>query len=151
MKKFVQRKKLRNKNVSPNFTISLKIFIDILKEKGITTIKVPLLQVFNYDFHQKMSEKFRDKMVSYSSEKIQALESMTDTDEARKFKNIKELYEKYFNKEDIISANKTERLLNTFYLVAEKYDDIELITEPFIESDNLVCKINYQKEKKNHL
>lgn len=147
-----EKKRLRNKNVSPDFIIALKIFIDILKDRGITTIKVPLLQVLNYDFHKKMGEKYYNKMDNYSPERIKDLEMKNASDYAiREYENTKEKYEKYYNKEDMISANKTERLINTFYLVAENYDDLEIITEPFIESDNLICKINVQKEKNRHL
>lgn len=147
-----EKKRLRNKMVSADFIIALKIFIDILKEKKITTIKVPLLQVFNYDFHQKMSEEYRDKMASYSKEAMEDLEATnTSNYDITEYENTKEQYERFANKEDTISKNKTERLLSTFYLVAENYGDLEIITEPFMESDYLICKINYQKEKRSRL
>lgn len=143
-----EKKRLRNKNVSPDFIIALKIFIDLLKEKGITTIKVPLLQVFNYDFHQSLGEKYHRKMASYSPEQIKDLEWLNATDYAiEEYENTKRQYARYYNKEDIISSNKTERLINTFYLVSEMYDNIDIVTESFIEEDNIICKIKYQKEK----
>lgn len=147
-----ERKRLRNKYVSPDFIIALKIFIDILKEKGITTIKVPLLQVYNYEYHQSVGNKYYEKLKSYSPERIHDLEWMNASDCAiEDYQNTKKQVERFYGKEDIISANKTERLIYTFYLLAEKYDNIEILTEPFVESDNLICKIKYEKENKQHL
>lgn len=143
-----ERKRLRNKYVSPDFIIALKIFIDILKEKGITSIKVPLLQVYNYEYHQNMGNKFYEKLSSYSPEKIHDLEWMNAPDYAiEEYENIKKQVERFYEKEDMISANKTERLIYAFYIMAEKYDNIDILTDPFIESDTLICKI--KEEKKN--
>lgn len=147
-----EKKRLRNKYVSPDFIIALKIFIDLLKTKGITTIKVPLLQVFNYEFHKRLSDRYQKEMSIYNNQEIKDLDSLNDSSyKKEEYENIKNLYDKYAGKEDIISTNKTERLINTFYLVSEFYDSLDIITEPFVESDNLVCKIRYQKEKnKSH-
>lgn len=143
-----EKKRLRNKYVSPDFIIALKIFIDILKTKGITTIKVPLLQVFNYEFHKRLSDRYQKEMSIYNNQEIKDLDSLNDSSYKKEaYENIKNLYDKYAGKEDIISTNKTERLINTFYLVSEFYDSLDIITEPFVESDNLVCKIRYKKEK----
>ncbi len=143
-----EKKRLRNKYISPDFLIALKIFIDILKTKGITTIKVPLMQVYNYDYHRLMGEKYRDKLASYSPERIHDLEWMNAPDYAiREYENLKKQYARFYQKEDIISANKSERLLHIFYLMAEKYANIDIISEPFFEGDCLICKIKFQKEK----
>lgn len=72
-------------------------------------------------------------------------------DEFIAYNEAKAQESRFYEKEDLISANKTERLVYTFYLLAEKYDDIEIITEPFVESDHLICKIKYAKENKPHL
>ena len=147
-----ERKRLRNKYVSPDFIIALKILVDILREKGITTIKVPLLQVYNYEYHQNVGNLYYEKLKSYSPERIHDLEWMNASFEAvEEYDNIKRQVARFHEKEDIISANKTERLIYAFYLLAEKYDDIEIITEPFIESDHLICKIKYAKENKQHI
>lgn len=147
-----ERKRLRNKYVSPDFIISLKILVDILREKGIMTIKVPLLQVYNYDYHQNASNEVHEKLASYTPDKLRDLEEMNASfDEFIAYNEAKAQESRFYEKEDLISANKTERLVYTFYLLAEKYDDIEIITEPFIESDHLICKIKYAKENKPHL
>lgn len=144
----VEKKRLRNKEVSPDFVIALKIFLDILKSKGITTIKVPLLQVYNYYYHYNIGEKYRAKLESYSPEYVHNIECMNASDVAiANYENVKKQYERFYGKEEIISKGKTERLINAFYLLAEKYDDIKIINEPFIEGDNLICKIEYTKEK----
>lgn len=143
-----ERKRLRNKYVSPDFIIALKIFIDILKSKQVTTIKVPLLEVFNYDFHKNMGEKYKSKMDSYSPKRLHDLEWMNAPDYAiEEYESIKKQYERYYKKEDTISANKTERLLHTFYEVASQYDSLSITTEPFVEGDTLICKITEIPEK----
>ncbi len=147
-----ERRRLRNKYVSPDFIIALKILVDILREKGITTIKVPLLQVYNYDYHQIISKEVHEKMASYTPEKLRDIELLNvPFEEFMAYNEARAQEVKFYEKEDIISANKTERLIYTFYLLAEKYEDIDIITEPFVESDHLICKIKYAKENKPHL
>ncbi len=143
-----ERRRLRNKYVSPDFIIALKIFVDILREKGITTIKIPLMQVFNYEYHQNMGNMYHEKLKSISPERINDLELMNAPEYAiADYENIKKQHARFYEKEDAISANKTERFLFAIYLMAEKYENIEILTEPFVESDILICKINYQKDK----
>lgn len=145
-----EKKRLRNKYVSADFIIALKIFIDLLQEIGITSIKVPLLQVFNYPYHQKLGETYSEQLSHYSAERIQDLENANTGEaeyELREYRYLQENYKRFFGTEDRISANKTERLVHTFYLVAEKYGNLEIITEPFVESDYLLCKISKQKKK----
>lgn len=113
---------------------------------------MPLLQVFNYEFHKRLSDKYQKEMSDFCNQEVKVLDSENDSSYAKEeYENIKNQYDKYAGREDIISTNKTERLINTFYLVNEFYDSLDIITEPFIESDNLACKIRYQKEKnKSH-
>lgn len=41
----------------------------------------------------------------------------------------------------IVSKNKTERLIETFMLVEERFRDIEILSEPFIQDENLIVKV----------
>ena len=59
------KKQLQNKYVSQDFVLSLKLFIDFLRENEIYTIKVPLLQVFNYQYHENLSKSVEHSYYSY--------------------------------------------------------------------------------------
>ena len=58
------------------------------------------------------------------------------------------MYYRFVDKQDIISKNKTERLLNTFLVMNEKYDNIEFMNDPFIEDDYLSVKTKVNKKTK---
>lgn len=60
-----EKERLCNKYVSTDFIIALKIFIDLLKTKSIATFKVPLLQVFNYEFYKRLSDRYQEEMSNY--------------------------------------------------------------------------------------
>jgi len=143
-----EKRRLRNKDVSADMIIALKIFIDIMKKHGITSIKVPLLQVMNYDYHKAVGESCRKDFERYSKDTIRRLELIGCTDsEFEEYKNIEKQYKRFFGKEDMISLNKTERLLKTFYMLSEMYENIQILSDSFIESDVLLCRVNYAKEK----
>ena len=142
---------LRNKYVSPEFIMSLKLFIELLNENGIDTIKVPLLQVLNYNYHEKLSDNVEERFSEYKPDQekyedmirdgIQSLEVMDYIAE-------KKIYDRFYKKEDIISKNKYERLINALIVMQEKYDNIDFINDPFIEGDSLIIKIK-SREKVN--
>ena len=119
------RKEQRNKYVSPDFIIALKFFINLLNENGFYTIKVPLLEVYNYAYHKHFSRNIKKSPRTYPYHFI----------------------DKFVNKEEIISKNKTERLVETFMVLSEKYDNIEFLSDPFIESDCLVINIKRANKK----
>ena len=60
------RKGLRNKFVSADFIIALGLFFDFLYDNGITNIEIPTLQVFNYDYHEHLSDSIYDVFTSYT-------------------------------------------------------------------------------------
>lgn len=128
------KKKLRNKYVNYKFILSLHIFIDIMKENGIYDIKVPLLQLFNYDYHISMSNSYKRRM------------SLANIDSCM-YECLKCESEKVVDKEDIISKNKTERLIETFMMIEDIYSDVEILNEPFIEDENLNIKILKKKNR----
>ena len=119
-----ERRSLRNKEVSSDFIIALRLFIHLLSTLEITRVKIPLLQVFNYEYHELLSKSYE----KYAEE-------------------VPDCYSRYHDKQDIISKNKTERLINTFKIV-EDLGDIDIINEPFIEGDHLICKIKKRKKEK---
>lgn len=139
------KKPLRNSKVSPEFVFTLKKFIDIIESYGITTIKVPLLQVFNYQYHEYLSKAIDRDYADYTEEEREKYEEMDKngdlTSSVLCYLFTKKSYERFVDKEDVISKNKTERLIDTFMIMEEKYHNVEFLNEPFIEGDTLLVKV----------
>ena len=139
------KKGLRNKYVSKDFVLALALFLDMMYEKGIDEIRVPLLQVFNYDHHAKLSEilnlvygEYEDEeKVRYEEEYNKGSKNDTILD----YMHNKVMYERLADKEDTISYNKTERFINTFIVMNDVFDNIEICNEPFVQGDELIVKI----------
>lgn len=146
-----ERKKLRNSETSPDFILALKLFIDLMISKGIETIKVPMLQVYNYDYHTELSKKAK-QMKTYTLEEEQELDRKiklgTENDDVIEYEFVKLFYNRFYNKQDIISKNKTERLISIIQMVEEIYGNIEIINEPMIQGDCLIIKIKKEEDKK---
>lgn len=139
------KKSLRNSKVSPEFVFTLKKFIDVIDSLGIKTIKVPLLQVFNYQYHEYLSKAIDRDYADYTEEEREKYEEMDKngdlTSSVLCYLFTKKSHERFVDKEDIISKNKTERLIDTFMIMEEKYHNIEFLNEPFIEGDTLLIKV----------
>ena len=127
----------RNKYVNYKFILSLKFFIKLLELNGIYDIKVPLLQLLNYDYHISMSEDYKHNLETLNKK----IEEGKITEYDQVYIQGKDVYDKVADKEDIISKNKTERLVHTFYVLNEIYNNIEILSDPFIEDDNLIVKV----------
>jgi len=131
------KKAYRNKYVNYKFLLSLKFFIELMESNGIYDIKVPLLQLFNYDYHISMSDDYKRNLDSLNKK----IEDGKITEYAQVYIQVKAVYDKVADKEDIISKNKTERLVQTFYVLNDLYNNIDILSEPFIEDENLIVKI----------
>lgn len=131
------KRQLRNKYVNYKFVLALKFFIEILRENDIYDIKVPLLQLFNYDYHVSMSEEYKRLMSCYEKD-VSEGRLTYDSDI---YKYTKKEFDKVADKQDIISKNKTERLIGTFIVLEEKFGGINILSEPFIEDENLIVKV----------
>lgn len=146
-----EKKFLRNKKVSAEFIISLKMFIDLINDYGIEKVRIPLLQVFNYPYHESLSLNVKENFELYSEDEVYLFEKMIEkglfTDAVFDYEHNKKVYGKFVGKEDLISKNKTERLIDTLMVMEEKYGNIEFLTEPFIESDHLLIKTLKEKVK----
>ncbi len=140
------KRKLRNKYVNYKFILALKFFIEILRKNNIYDIKVPLLQIFNYDFHVSWGENLKEDM-SYWEDKIK--EGTYNSDNDGWVVQIKEKYDKVADKQDVISKNKTERLIGTFMTLEEKFGGINILSEPFIQDENLIVKVLNSSPKKS--
>ena len=139
------RKALRNGKVSPEMVMSLELFLELLKVKDITNIRVPLLQIFNYDYHERLSINHKNKYDEYTDSEKEKYDNMNieDAQDEKLFDYLftKECNERFVDKQDIISKNKTERLVDIFMVMEEKYHNIEFLNDPFIEDENLNIKI----------
>lgn len=139
------KKGLRNKYVSKDFVLTLGMFLDMMYERGIEEIRIPLLQVFNYEYHEKLSTVLDLLYNVYDDEEKEKLED--DYIKGIRNKKINDyidkklIYDRFFGKEDIISYNKTERFINTFMVLNDVFDNIEICNEPFIQGDELIVKI----------
>lgn len=139
------KKNLRNKYVSKDFVLALGMFLDMIYEKGIDEIRVPLLQVFNYDHHANLSrilnlvynEYEDDEKFKYEEEYNKGSNDNMVID----YMHNKVMHDRFADKEDIISYNKTERFINTFMVLNDVFDNIEICNEPFIQGDELIVKI----------
>lgn len=139
------RKNLRNKSVSAEFIMALKMFIELLKSKGIYDIKVPLLQIFNYPYHEEISQKTEYAYSLYTEEEKEKYRKMYEeniiNDAMFDFIHTEMVFNRFYEKQDIISKNKTERLIDIFMIMEEKFNNISIISDPFIESEELLIKI----------
>ena len=135
------RNSLFNSNVSPFFIITLKLFVDLLAEKGIYTIKVPLMQVFNYDFHEFLGELAVFNLNRYLN---------SNNEDSKYYEHLQRKYKRFYDKEDIISFNKTERLIYTFMELEERFKNIEILNEPFISGEYLLIKIKPREVSMSH-
>ena len=140
------KKELRNKNVSPEFIISLSLFLDFLYDHNVKDIEIPTLQVFNYIYHEHISNKTKKKYDSYSEEEKQELEKNYEEgkydDKELEYMHTKKMISRFADKEDIISYNKTERLIQTVQELININPEIELVSEPMINGENLVLHVN---------
>lgn len=140
------KKELRNKYVNYRFILALKFFVELLRQNGIYDIRVPLLQMFNYDFHISCSNFYKPYIERFEK-RIQQGEITPDYEI---YVDTKKFYDSYAGKEDLISKNKTERLIGTFMTLEEKFGDIAILSEPFIQGENLLVKVLKPSNNKRH-
>lgn len=140
------RKSLRNKYVSADFIISLSLFLDYLYDIGIKKIEIPVLQVFNYPYHEILSTNISDSFNSYTDSDIEEIESLykngNRSDRVEDYMHTKKMVSRFVNKQDSISYNKTERLIYTLYELINRYDSVELVSDAYGQSDNMIIELN---------
>ena len=153
------RKSLRNKNVSADFIIALSLFLDYMYSQGVTNIEVPTLQVFNYTYHEHLSKNIYDSFSGYTESDIEEIKELMEcgvfSDKVTDYLHTKKMVGRFVDKEDSISYSKSERFINLFYELMNINPNIELLSEPFGQSENMNLKLNgefnlldnYGKEK----
>ena len=148
-------KGIENPDVNPASILVLQTFINMLKEKGITNIKVPCLQVLSYRYHELLSEKTKQEFArDYSKEKLEYINNLNSYDRERQLEEYEWQciwYSHVVDKQDFISFTKTEGLYNIFKRVAEQFTSIELLNTPFIEDENLNIRISTEPKKQKKI
>ncbi len=137
-------KDIENPNIHPGFVYSLMLFIEILKDKNIKNIKVPTLQVLSYRYHELLSnyekEKFAKKWDLESLKKLENLKGDKLKRELNRYELDKKWYNHIVDKEDLISRNKVENLINLILRVISTDEELTLVNDIDI-SDVLDIKI----------
>lgn len=136
-------------SVHPSQVLALKTFIEMLLSIGITEIKVPLLQVLSYPYHELLSRQAITSFPkNWSEEKVRELYSNPDRNEyrIREYEWDKTWYSHVVDRMDAIETAKTEQLYNIFYRVAEQFDLIEILNDPFVEDEYLNIRIKSIKK-----
>lgn len=134
----------------PSMVYTMKLFIDILKENGINTIKTPKLQVLSYRYHQLLSAKTKsDFEKKWTPERVAQIDELTGwrLEVRQKEYNWEKLwYNNVVDKEDVIHNLKTTNFINLIERIVDEDENLTFIDE--IEStDELTIRIN-QKVKK---
>lgn len=110
--------------VEPKNIIALSIFINLLHKEDITEIEVPSLYVLDYEYHTK-----RNKVM---------LEDFEKEWTGQKIKRYPEVYQKAlyhfkrnYQKQDLISEIKTERMILTFRRLLQHYPEGSIKSYPW--------------------
>ena len=134
--------------IHPNFTTSMLIFIDLLKKNDIYKIKVPLLQVLSYDYHVLLT----DYTINYFKNKwtIEEIDNMNlyklydlkkYNSKLKEYEMDKTFYKNCVHKEELISKNKTDNLINLMNFLSE-LNEIEINSYDIDDTININIKNN---------
>lgn len=142
--------KLYRGNDQPNKILAMKLFINMLKENGITTIKIPTIQVLSYRYHELLSQKTKTKFPKkWTKERLNRIENLSGLEykfESSEYEADLNWCKNIIDKEDTISKIKTEDFLNLIYRIINEDDDLILESDMFI-GDEIVIKINSKVKK----
>ena len=143
--------KLYRGNSQPNKVLAMKLFINMLKESGITTIKIPIIQVLSYHYHEVLSEKQKiDFSKKWTKERIDRIENLSGLEhkfELSEYEADLNWCKNIIDKEDTISKIKTEDFLSLIYRIIDEDEDLILESDMFTSSE-LIIKIKSKVNKK---
>lgn len=116
--------------VEPSKLISLIIFIILLNKKGISEIEIPGLYSLDYQYHERRNINLKTEFEKkWTKHQIETSPQIYEED-------LKWL-ENNLNKEDTISKNKTENLINLILFLQNYFPGLIINTYPG-EVDNLL-------------
>lgn len=110
--------------VEPMNVLALSIFIDIMNKEGITDFEIPSLYVLDYEFHEKRSKEIGEEFKKNWDKKEVQEKNMNAYLQALEYKK------RNYQKEDIISEIKTERIIKNFERMLYHYKNGRIISYP---------------------
>lgn len=131
-------KNVENANVHPSKVYAMLFFINELKKKGIFKIIVPSMQVLNYRYHELLGEKAKEDLEQII---VKINEYPREKNFIRKYEQIKDWYDRVYQKQDKISYLKTEELFNLIYRIIEHDHSVEVVNDVNIQGDSLNIRI----------
>ena len=130
-------KDIENPNIHPSKVYSIILFVDELKKKGITKIRVPSIQVLSYDYHDILSKQVYDNL-----KKIESKLRNSNNDITREeYEYVLDMYNNMYEKKDKISYLKTEELINLIYRLTEHDTNIKILNDINIQGDYLDVRL----------
>lgn len=135
-------KEFRGKG-QPSMVYTMKLFIDMLKEKGINTIKIPKLQVLSYRYHQLLSEKTKyDFEKKWTPERVAQIDELTGwrlETRLKEYERDKLWYNNVVDKEDLIHTLKTTNFINLIERIVDEDDTLTFIDENKVQDELTIC------------
>lgn len=131
-------KSIDNPNVHPSKVCATLLFINILKNNGISNIIIPSLQVLSYHYHELLSiesKKYYEEIIK------ECKDNPNDIYLKNRLEYLKNWYLHVYEKQDKISYLKTEELIYLMYRLLEHDSDIAIVNEINIQGDYLQIKI----------
>ena len=103
--------------VHPNFSTSMFLFLNLLKDKGITKVRVPLFQMLSYDYHLLLSDGVMEYFIrKWTPKKLNDMKYY-EKNNPTEYERLKKEYDEdklwlnnLYNKAEFISHNKTDNL-----------------------------------------
>ena len=130
-------KGITNPNVHPSKVYSIILFVNELKKNGITKIKVPSIQVLSYDYHEILSKQVNENL----QEIEEKLKNKNNDVTKEELDYVLNMYNNMYNKQDKISYLKTEELIYLIYRLIEHDPNIEILNDINLQGDYLDIKI----------
>lgn len=125
-------------NQHPSRVYAIIQFINLLKQHGITKVKIPGLQVLSYRYHELLSKNSKKEYAKICKE---LSENENNKYLLEKYDWQLEWYNHVADKEDKISFSKTESLVNLIYRLTLHDNQVKVMNEINLQGDYIYLKI----------
>lgn len=129
---------------NPNCILSLRFFLGMLRTYGIHDLKIPTLQVLSYRYHEILSANVKEEFEStYTDDYFERQQYLSESKREYNLKSYEEekrWYDHVVGKQDFISENKSEKLIDKIFRMQEE-GEIEILNMPFIEDENISARL----------